>query len=169
MNVDLIVALVTLAGTLIVLIWNFIDRSQSAFDDRMSQATELLTGRTQRRSAGIAIIEGSKNRLRKRRAWRTAMVGLLCTQAIYLLEWSEQGRRSDEILNLKRIMRLLIDLKDISPGQAEIAEIGQRIKDDISSDKERTRGLDRSEIKKMIYGSRVIGDWVNRAGRSGRT
>lgn len=55
MSVDLIVALVTLLGTLIVLVWNVIDRSRSSFEDRMSQATEFLTGHTQRRSAGIAI------------------------------------------------------------------------------------------------------------------
>ncbi len=90
MSVDLIVALVTLLGTLIVLIWNIIDRSRSSFEDRMSQATEFLTGHTQRRSAGIAIISGSRGRLVRRRAatWRTAMILLLCTQAIYLLEQS---------------------------------------------------------------------------------
>jgi hypothetical protein len=163
MNVDLLVALVTLAGTLIVLIWNFIDRSQSAFDDRMSEATQLLTGHTQRRSAGIAIIEGATSRLGRRRTWRAAMVGLLCAQAVYLLEWSEQGKRPDEMLNLKRIISLLIDFKDKSPGKVEIADVGRRIKDDICSDQERTRGLNRGEIKKMVDGSRVISDWVKQA------
>ena len=164
MNVDLIVALVTLAGTLIVLIWNFIDRSQSAFDNRMSQATELLTGHTQRRSAGIAIIEGAENRLRRRRTWRTAMVGLLCAQAVYLLEWSEQGKRPDEILNLRRIILLLIDFKDMSPGQAEIADVSRRIRDDITSNEHRARGLGRGEVKTMVDESRAISDWVDQTG-----
>jgi hypothetical protein len=61
MSVDLIVAVITLLGTLIVLIWNVIDRSRSSFEERMSQATEFLTWETQRRSAGIAIISGSSS------------------------------------------------------------------------------------------------------------
>jgi hypothetical protein len=160
MNVDLIVALVTLVGTLAVLIWNIIDRRRSAFDDQMSQATDFLTGKTQRRSAGIAIIEGAKERLKRQEGtWRTAMVGLLCTQAVYLLEWSEQGKRPDEILNLKRILKLLIVFKDQPSSQTEIADVGRR-QLDLKSAEQRSRGLDRTEIKKMVNKSPEISGWV---------
>lgn len=163
MNVDLIVALVTLAGTLVVLIWNIIDRRQSAFDARMSQATELLTGKTQRRSAGVAIIEGARGRLRRRGMWRTAMIGLLCAQARYLLQSSGQGKRQDEILNLKRILLLLIGLGNESGLEAEVADIGRWIKDDLRSTEPRAIGVNRGEIEKMVNGSSVIRRWVGEA------
>jgi hypothetical protein len=131
MNVDLIVALVTLAGTLVVLIWNIIDRRQSEFDARMSQATELLTGKTQRRSAGIAIIEGAKDRLRRRGMWRT-----------------------------ERILLLLIDLAHGSALEAKVAGIGRWIKEDRGSAEPRTTGLDRGEIEKMVDGSSRISSWA---------
>jgi hypothetical protein len=93
LSTDVIVALPTMVGTLAVLIWNVLDRRRSAFDAQMRQAADFLTGQTQPRSAGIAIIEGARVRLLVRResAWRTAIIGLLCTQALYQLERSEQG------------------------------------------------------------------------------
>jgi hypothetical protein len=164
-TVDVIVALFTLLGTLIVLTWNIIDRSRSSFEDRMSKATDFLTGGTQKRSAGIAIISGSRRRLTKRRevTWRTAMILLLCTQAIYLLEESGEGNRPDEILNLRRIIELLIVFNLQSLDQAEIAMLVQRVKDDLRGTSKPSRGLDQAEIKKMITKSPAISEWLKLA------
>jgi hypothetical protein len=162
MSIDLIVALVTLLGTLIVLIWNIIDRNRSSFEDRMSQATEFLTGHTQRRSAGIAIISGSQRRLGKRRTatWRTAMILLLCTQAIYLLEQSRQGSRPDEILNMRRIIELLIGFNFQSSEQVQGAKLAQRIKDDLEGTSKSSKGLDHDEVQKVLTQSPVIKKWL---------
>ncbi len=166
MSVDLVVALITLLGTLIVLIWNIIDRSRSSFEERMSQATEFLTGKTQRRSAGIAIISGYSRRLTRRRktTWRTAMILLLCTQAIYLLEQSGQGSRPDEILNLRRILELLLGFNFQSAKQVEITMLAQRIKDDLEGVNKSSKGLGRDEVRKMVTQSPTINKWVKPAG-----
>lgn len=107
-------AIIALCGTLLVLLFNIFDRSRSAFDDRMVKATELLTGGSQKRSAGIAIIEGARGRLTGSGfggdAWRQAAIGLLFNQAVYLLECSSEGDRPDEIRNLQRIVGLLTAL-----------------------------------------------------------
>jgi hypothetical protein len=161
MNVDLIVALVTLLGTLIVLTWNIIDRSRSSFEERMSKATDFLTGGTQKRSAGIATISSSRKRLARHRevAWRTAIILLLCTQAIYLLEQSDEGDRPDEILNLRRIVELLIAFNFQSSEQVEGAMLAKRIKNDLQGASKRPGGLDRTQVKKMTTESPIIGEW----------
>lgn len=104
-------ALIALSGTILVLMFNIYDRSRSASNDRMARATELLTGGSQPRSAGIAIMEGSCRMLKGSRfrhnAWREAAIGLLANQAVYLLERSAEGDRPDEIRNLQRIVGLL--------------------------------------------------------------
>jgi hypothetical protein len=161
-TVDLTVALVTLLGTLIVLTWNIIDRSRSSFEDRMSIATDFLTGGTQKRSAGIAIISSSRARLSGHRevAWRTAIVLLLCTQAIYLLEQSGEGDRPDELLNLRRIIELLITFDSRPSGKDESAVLVMRIKDDLRGVSELSRGLNRAQVERMITGSPAISKWL---------
>jgi hypothetical protein len=194
MNAEVAAAWVALGGTVLVLIWNVVDRTQSAFDDRMSQATELLTGQTQRRSAGIAIIEGSQRRLigsqrpltgwliRGNRAWPVALTGLLSAQAIYLLKSSGQGKRPDEILNLKRIMELLIELKNHLSGQVSLQEVINALREKESlarkagathsreegssgqdqGDKESSKqdlGLDSTAIKAML-GDKIFENWI---------
>jgi hypothetical protein len=170
MSVDLIVALITLLGTLIVLIWNVIDRSRSSFEERMSQATEFLTGQTQRRSAGIAIISGSSRRLVRRRetSWRIAMILLLCAQAIYLLEQSDQGSRPDEILNLRRILELLLGFGFQSAEQAEITMLAQRVKIDLEGANKSSKGFNRDEVRMMAAQSLAINEWVKPAKSPGQ-
>lgn len=164
MTVDVIVASVTLLGTLIVLIWNIIDRGQSSFEERMSQATDLLTGGTQKRSAGIAIISSFKIRIARRRAtsWRTAITLLLCTQAIYLLEQSKEGGRPDELLNLRRIIELLITFNFHSPDQHEIAELAARIKNDLQGAGKISQCLNEAKIDAVIK-SPAICAWLKTA------
>lgn len=165
MTVEVVVALITLLGTLIVLSWNIIDRSRSSFEDRMSQATDFLTGGTQKRSAGIAVISGSRRRLARRREveWRIAMTLLLCTQAIYLLEQSGEGNGPDEILNLRRIIELLLTFNSQLLEQTEVAVLAQRIKDDLRGARKPSRGLDQAEIKIMITKSPAISEWLRPA------
>jgi hypothetical protein len=141
MKTEVAAAWIALGGTVLALIWNIVDRTRSAFDDRMSQATELLTGQTQRRSAGIAIIEGSQRRLtgsqrpvircfiRGNRAWLVGLTGLLCAQAVYLLKSSGQGKRPDEIFNLNRIMTLLIMFRNHLSGQLGYQEVIKALRD----------------------------------------
>lgn len=170
MTADLTVALVTLLGTMIVLIWNAIDRNRSSFEDRMSQATDFLTGSTQRRSAGIAIISASRKRLGRRRevTWRTAMVLLLCTQAIYLLEQSGQGKRPDEIVNLRRIIELLIVFNRQTSGYTEATMLAQRVKNDLHGSIKLSTGLDQAELRKMVAQSPAIDKWIRSTGMPGR-
>ena len=166
MTIDVIVALITLLGTLAVLTWNTIDRSQSSFEKRMSQAADFLTGGTQKRSAGIAIISSSRRRLTKSRetAWRTAMASLLCMQAIYLLEQSGEGDRPDEVLNLRRIIELLIAFDLQSPELVEASMLAERIKNDLKDTAKFSRGLNRAQIKGMIASSPAISEWLGLAG-----
>lgn len=109
------------------------DRSRSSFDAQMMHATELLTGETQRRSAGVAILEGSIRRLRKAahprwlskyfEGWRLATMGLLSNQVIYLLEVSQQGKRPDEKRNLERMIVLLGKLDEPEKNEFHIAAV----------------------------------------------
>lgn len=66
-----------------------------------------LTGKTQARNVGIAVLQGLAPRSRQ---FRGAVVPLLANQAIYLLEESEQGSKAHEVENLRRIMSLAIGL-----------------------------------------------------------
>lgn len=147
MKAEVAAAWIALGGTVLALIWNIVDRTRSAFDDRMSQATELLTGQTQRRSAGIAIIEGSQRRLtgsqrpvikwfiRGNRAWLVGLTGLLCAQAVYLLKSSGQGKRPDEILNLNRIITLLIKFRNHLSDQVGFQEVIKALREGESAAK----------------------------------
>jgi hypothetical protein len=73
-------------------------------EELVLKSLEYFTGKTQRRSVGIAIVEG---------AWGTApdlqkvFVPLLVNQAVYLLDESGQTDSWHETENLKRIMALL--------------------------------------------------------------
>ena len=165
MTIDVIVALITLIGTLAVLTWSIIDRSQSSFEERMSQATDFLTGGTQKRSAGIAIISSSRTRLAKKRetAWRAAMASLLCTQAIYLLEQSGEGDRPDEVLNLRRIIELLIRFDLQSPELAEASMLAERIKNDLKDTAKFPSGLNRAQVKGIVDSSPAISRWLGPA------
>jgi len=131
----------------------------------MSQATEFLTGHTQRRSAGIAIISASRSRLTRRRGatWRTAMILLLCTQAIYLLEQSGEGSRPDEILNLRRIVELLLGFSFQSSEQVDIAMLAQRIQSVLKGTSKPSKGLDQVKVREMLAQSPAIKEWVGPA------
>lgn len=175
MNGEFAAAWVALGGTLIVLIYNMFDRSRSAFDELMSQATGLLTGKTQRRSAGIAIIEGSQRRLiRRKRTWLVAVTGLLSSQAVYLLQSSRSGERQDEIFNLKRILELLIKFQSHLSDRAPFTELIEILKEPAETGEpgKEDRGLNRSAIKKM-FGDHIFDGWAKdlsglcRAGNSG--
>jgi hypothetical protein len=168
MSAEVAAAWVALGGTLIVLIYNIFDRNMSAFNDRMSQATDLLTGHTQRRSAGIAIIEGSQRRIiRSKRTWLMAMTGLLCAQAVYLLKSSGQDKRQDEILNLKRIVELLIRFRRHLPDKTPFADVVGALQEPAERKQpekgeepgEHDKGLDRSAIKTM-FGNDIFDKWT---------
>jgi hypothetical protein len=80
------------------------EREEVRFEELVLKSLEYFTGKTQRRSVGIAIVEG---------AWAQApdlhrmFVPLLANQAVYLLNESGQTRSSHETDNLTRIMALL--------------------------------------------------------------
>jgi hypothetical protein len=168
-SVDAIVALAGLLSIVITLGWNIIDRSRSAFDDQMSQATRLLTGGTQNRSAGIAIIEGAEKRLQRwwRKTWRTAIVGLLCSQAVYLLERSGEQDRPDEVLNLRRLIELIIGFEGKSPDQADlINNVRDRVKQrnkDITANQRPDSELDPPAAEKSPDQTELINNIGQRA------
>jgi len=80
------------------------EREEVRLEELVLKSLEYFTGKTQRRSVGIAIVEG---------AWGQApdlhkvFVPLLVNQAVYLLDESGQTDSSHETDNLNRIMALL--------------------------------------------------------------
>jgi hypothetical protein len=70
------------------------------------QALDLLSGRTQRRNIGIAVIESLWNERLAKRFVRDISVPLLANSAIYLLLESDESTEH-ELNNLRRIMDLL--------------------------------------------------------------
>ena len=80
------------------------ERRDARLNELVVKSLEYFTGKTQRRSVGIAIVEG---------AWEEApdlhrvFVPLLVNQAVYLLNESGQTHSTHETDNLKRIMALL--------------------------------------------------------------
>jgi hypothetical protein len=80
------------------------ERKDVRVEELVLRSLEYFTGKTQRRSVGIAVVEG---------AWRDAphlhkvFVPLLANQALYLLKVSRSVHSSHESENLKRMMALL--------------------------------------------------------------
>jgi hypothetical protein len=73
--------------------------------DLLLNALGYLTGGTQKRSIGIAIIEGMWDSSKK---FRSSLVPALTNQAVYLLLESGQGEARHEFHNWIRIMKLIL-------------------------------------------------------------
>lgn len=105
------------AGTIVALIFGglgwvlaviqTIQRHQEVRANQLLDALGYLTGKTQARNVGIAILQGLAPRSRQ---FRGAVVPLLANQAIYLLEESGEGSKAHEVENLRRIMNLATGL-----------------------------------------------------------
>jgi hypothetical protein len=84
----------------------FLERRESRRLDLVNTALGYLTGGAQKRSVGIAMLEGMWPRLSR---FHAALVPALTNQAVYLVLHSNNGASRNEIHNWLRIMKLLTE------------------------------------------------------------
>jgi hypothetical protein len=87
--------------------FGFIERGRERKRDTMLKALEYLTGGSQNRSVGVALIEGLWF---QGHPFEEAIVPALVNQAVYLLLGTDSGARRDQIHSWKRIMRLILSV-----------------------------------------------------------
>lgn len=81
------------------------ERLATRKEDQLFKALSWFEGKTQRRSIGVAVVEGLWQELP---VYRRTLIPLLANQAIYLLVESDSAT-AHERNNLERIMQLILD------------------------------------------------------------
>jgi hypothetical protein len=81
------------------------ERLATRKEDQLFKALSWFEGKTQRRSIGVAVVEGLWQELPH---YRKTLIPLLANQAIYLLAESDTAT-AHERNNLERIMQLVLD------------------------------------------------------------
>ena len=112
---------IALAGWLVAVIQIYIsrrDRAQTRDEQLLQTTLSFFDGGTQKRSLGIAMIEGV---WRKRTDYVTIFAPVLVNQAIYLLRASEEANQPHEERNLIRVLRLLEDMLPLHPSRSDIS------------------------------------------------
>lgn len=112
---------IALAGWLVAVVQVYIsrrDRAQQRDEQLLQTTLSFFDGGTQKRSLGIAMIEGV---WRKRADYVTIFAPVLVNQAIYLLRVSDESTQAHEERNLIRILRLLGDMLPLHPSRSEIS------------------------------------------------
>ena len=124
----------------------------SRLEEHLFSSLEFFTGRTQRRSIGIAVVSANWDQFEH---LRPTWVSLLVSQAIYLLNESKSHKKSHELQNLKDIMNILL-----KPN----SNIGQNDKTDlknaIQNNRENKQLDDKNGIK--IVESDDLDEWERR-------
>jgi hypothetical protein len=111
-----------ITGVLIQRLWHLRDERRSAERadrDRLQahvlDSLKWFEGKTQKRSIGIAVVEGNWNKFAE---LRLTWLAVLTNQAIYLLAESGQDDAAHERSNLNRMMTLLSQTESsVSPDQ----------------------------------------------------
>lgn len=115
-----------------------VQRDREVREARILDAFRYLTGKSQRRSAGIALLQGLEAPSPRLRA---AIVPLLASQACYLLETSKQGGKSIEVQNLTRILTMLEEHAGRAglPGPAltSLADVHESLRRRVAGEAER--------------------------------
>jgi hypothetical protein len=88
---------------------NYRERRATRKEDQLFKALSWFEGKTQKRSIGIAVVEGLWQELPY---YRKILISLLANQAIYLLAVSDSATAHERI-NLERIMRLVLDCSSL--------------------------------------------------------
>jgi hypothetical protein len=81
------------------------ERLATRKEDQLFKALSWFEGKTQRRSIGVAVVEGLWQEVPD---YRKTLIPLLANQAIYLLAESDSST-AHERNNVERIMRLVLD------------------------------------------------------------
>lgn len=111
---------IALAGWLVAVVQVYIsrrDRAQQRDEQFLQTTLSFFDGGTEKRSLGIAMIEGI---WRKRADYVAVFAPVLVNQAIYLLRVSDEATKAHEERNLIRILRLLADMLPLHPDRSDI-------------------------------------------------
>src|SRR5215469_10723225 len=100
-----IAALSSSAVAIVLAVSGLIERRSDRKRETMLKALEHLTGGSQKRSVGIALIEGLWY---DGHPFDRAILPALVNQAVYLLFETESGNRRHQIHNWLRIMKLIL-------------------------------------------------------------
>jgi hypothetical protein len=86
----------------------------SRLEEHLFRSLEFFSGKTQRRSIGIAVVSANWDKFEH---LRPTWVSILVSQAIYLLTASTSHKKMHELQNLKEIINILLKtISDISPS-----------------------------------------------------
>ena len=141
-----------IAGLQLVL--GFLERRRTKRDENIFYALQYFDGGSQRRSIGIAIVEGYWTETPH---LKTIYVPLLVNQAIYLISEAKQAAAKHEINNLDRIITLLEDVPKrepkFSPHYGRLLQVLEARKGTASD-------------KGVQVAEEVIDDWIRRLQRA---
>jgi hypothetical protein len=121
-----IAALSSSAVAIVLAVSGFVERRNDRKRETMLNALEHLTGGSQKRSVGIALIEGLWY---DRRPFDRAILPALVNQALYLLFETRSGGRRHQIHNWIRIMNLILRVppkREFHELYCELADALQR-------------------------------------------
>jgi hypothetical protein len=122
-----IAALSSSLVAIVLAVTGFIERTGDRKRATMLNALEHLTGGSQKRSVGIALIEGMWY---DSQPFARAILPALVSQAVYLLLETKSGNQRHQFLNWVRIMRLILRVSpkaEYHDLYCELAEaLGQR-------------------------------------------
>jgi len=118
---------VAIGGWLVALVQavvGYLERRDTKRQELVATAVDYLTGGTQKRSVGIALIEGMWNRLGR---YHDALVPALTNQAVYLLLHAKNSSSRHEMDNWLRIMALLTERTNLRVYGSRYGELANAL------------------------------------------
>ena len=107
-EITLLIAIGGWAIAILLAITNLFEKLSLRKQELFVTSLQFLTGGSQRRSVGIAIIENLSSKSNK---YNNGIIPALINQAVYLLLESKQSDARHEFHNLIRILTLILRLK----------------------------------------------------------
>jgi len=134
----IVAALSSTLVALVLAIIGFVERRGHKREDTLLRALEHLTGGSQKRSVGIALIEGLWHR---GHPFYRAVFPALINQAIYLLLETESGIGRHQFHNWLRIMDLILRVPSEPQLHAYFYELEEALQERATELEVRARGL----------------------------
>ncbi|HTU51160.1 MAG TPA: hypothetical protein VMF56_11225, partial [Acidobacteriaceae bacterium] len=150
-SASIIVALASSAVAIVLAIGSIYERSYRRRQETLIQALEYLTGGSQKRSVGLALIEGLWF---KGHPNHRAIIPALTNQAVYLLlETESKGRH--QFHSWLRIMNLILRVPPEPFLRDFYIELVEALERRSESDNDSTKGLDMSASTACSWSMKV--------------
>ncbi|HSL85128.1 MAG TPA: hypothetical protein VLF66_20325 [Thermoanaerobaculia bacterium] len=154
---------IAMGGWLVALVQavaGYLERRDTRRQELLSSALDYLAGGTQKRSVGIALIEGMWDGLGR---YHDALIPALTNQAVYLLLHAKNSNSRHEMDNWLRIMRLLTERTNLGAYGPSYGELANAL--EMRFDPDWEGGLEMSEEQLRAWREKFpgfIGDFTIR-------